>query len=452
MEEKMKSLFEYLKEIYELKTRVVLDYKKFDSEIDIEDFKNIYENITDIHDFSKDISGDEEYFTIKYISVEKAMPKIPSEVKGYVEVNENGISLNNDEDINTEIREKYNQYINEYKKAKKVNELIRKYNSIYEMFFELNRRKNEFEEKIEVILGKGLFVYKTKEGYLIRRHIFEAPIKIDIKQENNTIYLRIDKEGKANIEHNFLAGFDFKIKDRDSLLKLENECEEQYLMKDKINFDELYKRYLNCASFKYEYVKDTFYSDVEPEKAYIFNKDNIIVRKKQPTLWMEDLNDIVNKIDNNEFKPENILPYLIVEKEDEKIKELLYSEDNEESLVLFPLASNEEQYKVVRQTNDSNLVLVQGPPGTGKSHTIANLISNYVSYGKKILVTSEKSKALEVIKDKLPIEIRDLSMTLLTDTQNNNELSNSIQIVLDKYKDKDYLYEYQNKIGNLEKN
>ena len=451
MEEKMKSLFEYLKEIYELKTRVVLDYKKFDSEIDIEDFKNIYENITDIHDFSKDISGDEEYFTIKYISVEKAMPKIPSEVKGYVEVNENGISLNNDEDINIEIREKYNQYINEYKKAKKVNELIRKYNSIYEMFFELNRRKNEFEEKIEVILGKGLFVYKTKEGYLIRRHIFEAPIKIDIKQENNTIYLRIDKESKANIEHNFLAGFDFKIKDRDSLLKLENECEEQYLMKDKINFDELYKRYLNCASFKYEYVKDTFYSDVEPEKAYIFNKDNIIVRKKQPTLWMEDLNDIVNKIDNNEFKPENILPYLIVEKEDEKIKELLYSEDNEKSLVLFPLASNEEQYKVVRQTNDSNLVLVQGPPGTGKSHTIANLISNYVSYGKKILVTSEKSKALEVIKDKLPIEIRDLSMTLLTDTQNNNELSNSIQIVLDKYKDKDYLYEYQNKIENLEK-
>ena len=47
--------------------------------------------------------------------------------------------------------------------------------------------------------------------------------------------------------------------------------------------------------------------------------------------------------------------------------------------------------------------------------------------------------------------MRDLSMTLLTDTQNNNELSNSIQIVLDKYKDKDYLYEYQNKIESLEK-
>ena len=58
---------------------------------------------------------------------------------------------------------------------------------------------------------------------IIRRHIFESPIKIDIKQENNTIHLRIDKESKANIEYNFLSGFDFKIKDRDSLLKLKNE-------------------------------------------------------------------------------------------------------------------------------------------------------------------------------------------------------------------------------------
>lgn len=39
------------------------------------------------------------------------------------------------------------------------------------------------KKKINVILGKGLLVYKTKEGYLIRRYIFEAPIKIDIKQE-----------------------------------------------------------------------------------------------------------------------------------------------------------------------------------------------------------------------------------------------------------------------------
>ena len=39
----------------------------------------------------------------------KFMPKIPNEIKDYVEVIENEISLNNDENINTEIREKYNK-------------------------------------------------------------------------------------------------------------------------------------------------------------------------------------------------------------------------------------------------------------------------------------------------------------------------------------------------------
>lgn len=451
MEDKIKNLFEYIKEIYQLKTRVIMDYKRFDNEIDLEDFKNTYESIADIHEFSQDISNDDEYFTLKYISVEKAMPKIPEDIKEYVDIDEQGMKLSNNNDISKDVKEKFDKYINEYKEAKKVNELIKKYNELYELFFDINKRKQEFEEKIEIVFCKGLFVYKTKDEYVVRRHIFEAPLKIDIKQENNTIQLKISKEEKCNIEYDFLTGIDFKIKDRDLLQNLKKEYEEKYLLGEKINFNTLFDSYLNAVVFKYEYVKDTFYSDVEKEKAYIFNKNNIIVRKKQPTIWMEDLNNIVEKINNNEFQSENILPYLIIEKNDEKIKELLYCENNNtNSTILFPLPSNEEQYKVVRQTEDSNLVLVQGPPGTGKSHTIANLISNYVSDGKRILVTSEKSKALEVIKEKLPIDIRDLSMTLLSDTQNNNELSNSIQIVLDKYKDKDYLNEYENKIKDLE--
>lgn len=113
-----------------------LDILKFDSHI-ISDIKDMY--IADMH---------------KY--VKKSLETVKIE----------------DEDISKEIKEKYNQYINEYKEAKRVNELIKKYNSIYEMFFELNRRKNEFEEKIEVIFGKGLFVYKTKEGYLNKKTYF----------------------------------------------------------------------------------------------------------------------------------------------------------------------------------------------------------------------------------------------------------------------------------------
>ena len=451
MENGVKNLFEYLKEIYQLKTRAVQDYKKFDKEIDVDEFEDTYSSIADIHKFSDDISNSEEYFTLKYITVSKPMPKIPTELKEYIDFNESGIVLADPSNTPEDIKNLYNKYNAEYKESKKINDLITKYNDIYQYFFEINRRIQEFEEKFEVVLGKGLFVYKTKYNTIIRRHIFEAPLKIDIKTENNTIYLRIDKQGKANIEYNFLPNIDFQIKDRDSLLKTKKEYEEKFSLDDNIDFDELYNKYLNSVAFNYEYVKGTFYSEIDQEKAYIFDENNIIVRKKQPTIWMEDLNNIVNKINNNEFNTSNVLPYLIIEKDEGKIQELLYSNEETNKRILFPLPSNEEQYKVVRQTEGSNLVLVQGPPGTGKSHTIANLISNYVSDGKRILVTSEKSKALEVIREKLPDKIRDLSMALLSDAQNTNELSNSIQIVLDRYKDKDYLNEYEERIQELEK-
>ena len=41
MEDNVKKLFEYLREIYKLKTKVVLDYKKFDATIEPEEFKKI---------------------------------------------------------------------------------------------------------------------------------------------------------------------------------------------------------------------------------------------------------------------------------------------------------------------------------------------------------------------------------------------------------------------------
>lgn len=450
MEDNVKKLFEYLREIYKLKTKVVLDYKKFDATIELEEFKKIYSNIADIHEFSSDISAKDEYFAIKYINVKSKEPKVPKELEQYTEIKDEKLVLITSKEIPNEIEEMYNQYLEECIKTKKVNELIDKYNSLYEYFYDINRRKNEFEEKIEILLGKGLFIYKTQTEEIIRRHVFEVPLNIEIDQDTNTIYLRINKENKPNLEYNFLYAYDFKIKDRETLSNLKNEYQEKYLDGEVINFEELYKQYLNSASLKWDYINENEEKSIENEKAYIFNKDSIIVRKKQPTVWMDDLNTIVSKIENNNFKTQNMLPYLIVEKDEEKINELLHPETIDDSLVLFPLESNEEQYKVVNQTKNSNLVLVQGPPGTGKSHTIANLISNYVAEGKRVLVTSEKSKALEVIKYKLPEQIRNLSMTLLGDIQDSNELSNSIQMVLDKYKDKEYLSEYEKKIKELE--
>lgn len=45
--------------------------------------------------------------------------------------------------------------------------------------------------------------------------------------------------------------------------------------------------------------------------------------------------------------------------------------------------------------------VLDGPPGTGKSQTIANIIADSLSVGRKVLFVSEKIAALEVVKNRL---------------------------------------------------
>ena len=70
---------------------------------------------------------------------------------------------------------------------------------------------------------------------------------------------------------------------------------------------------------------------------------------------------------------------------------------------------------------------VQGPPGTGKSHTIANIISHYVAYGKRVLVVAEKEQALRALTDKIPAGIKDLTVSVLgADAESRRELESAI--------------------------
>ena len=106
--------------------------------------------------------------------------------------------------------------------------------------------------------------------------------------------------------------------------------------------------------------------------------------------------------------------------------------------VFFPLPSNEEQSKIVRHASGSAGVVVQGPPGTGKSHTIANLISHYLATGQRVLVTAQTAQALEVLRDKMPVELQDLCVCLLGDTRRTDkDLQKSVKGILGRHQDAD---------------
>lgn len=81
------------------------------------------------------------------------------------------------------------------------------------------------------------------------------------------------------------------------------------------------------------------------------------------------------------------------------------------------------QEKAVKSVNESDQLVIYGPPGTGKSQTIANIISDSLSKGKKILMVSQKRAALDVIYNRI------------------SKLNSKVAIVHDAEKDKRAFYD-----------
>lgn len=98
--------------------------------------------------------------------------------------------------------------------------------------------------------------------------------------------------------------------------------------------------------------------------------------------------------------------------------------------LFFPLPYNDEQVTIVQRLEQSSGVAVQGPPGTGKTHTIANIICHYLATGRRVLVTSRGEPALEVLQSKIPEEVRQLTVALLTsDREGVRQFQGSIEAI-----------------------
>ncbi|MCQ2800086.1 MAG: DUF4011 domain-containing protein [Bacilli bacterium] len=65
------------------------------------------------------------------------------------------------------------------------------------------------------------------------------------------------------------------------------------------------------------------------------------------------------------------------------------------------LPADSSQIKAIVDAEKGESFILDGPPGTGKSQTIANMITNFLYHGKKVLFVAEKEVALDVVKKRL---------------------------------------------------
>jgi len=113
---------------------------------------------------------------------------------------------------------------------------------------------------------------------------------------------------------------------------------------------------------------------------------------------VEDLKDINSQFDRYRFL--------------QKVKE---------EQMFTPFKIDAFQENALKAVKSGNSIVVQGPPGTGKSQLICNLISDFISRGKNVLIVSQKRAALDVVYQRLREKKMDDFCALVHDFKNDRK-------------------------------
>lgn len=318
---------------------------------------------------------------------------------------------------------------NEWKRwAEKVKKVY-KANLLYDQLYALRLLLKNEGDTHELLLGHGLLTWKHPSVGAIYAPIFFTPLTLDFDASKRTIEINPDPMFRNFVEITPVSEMDNPAEiDLDKWMGAVNSNPFDFwhleTLKSQAN------TFLNYLSPNAE---DHFTDEIAAtptitENPSIWNTPLILVRKRTNSLWSKYAETIKRDIEQNGSKSTEFINDLIGEYEEEKENIGLRESEKEtastikEPELFFPLPWNDEQKRIAERIEANYGVVVKGPPGTGKSHTIANLIARFLSQGKSVLVTSQTSKALEVLRGKLPENIRSLAVSQLHQTAKRDDV------------------------------
>lgn len=297
--------------------------------------------------------------------------------------------------------------------------------AIYGYFFTLYQRFQREGELLDLAIGHGLLSWNNGKE-TINHPLLITHLEL-IFDSQKGIFSLLPKEQGTVMEIEMLDGID--LPNISHLHNLRKYIEESGI--DPADSEITYPLYKDIAHLldpdgKFETNKEQKKPTNYP---LIMELPILFLRQKSGQLWKEELQNIINEIKQGLEVPKTLLS--LVEKEsieqDESEKQEWKSVGEE---LLFPLPANEDQKEIARRLANNIGLTVQGPPGTGKSHTIANLISHLLAHGKRVLVTSHTERALRVLTNKIPEEIRSLCVSVLGgDARSLQEIEDSIRSI-----------------------
>ncbi|MEW6536518.1 MAG: AAA domain-containing protein [Candidatus Auribacterota bacterium] len=337
-------------------------------------------------------------------------------------------------DDNPQLFELWCNYLdNEWKPWAKESERLKKIQNLYSKLHYIYQSQKNLSETYEAILGIGLLKWKNLSNRNILRHLLVADISIELDARGTIIVMPTH----LRLEQDMLEINERPSKDvQDHLEELLHQTSDNLDDKDKIV--RIFEEWINDNSSE-----GKFFDDFEiPEKfekyPIISLSPAIMLRKRNERSFIKIYDDIIAQIETGAPISNNIGKILGINHERPWSPDYSHEDHGKSHSIkleeiYFPKDWNDKQIEIVEKLNSNEGLLVQGPPGTGKSHTIANLICHLLANGKKILITSQAPRALKVLKNMLPDEIKDLVVNLLgQDSQSQNDLKNSVEYIIDK--------------------
>lgn len=292
--------------------------------------------------------------------------------------------------------------------------------------FEQRERLILDRESAELVWGFGRARWSV-DGYVVDHPLVTVPVEISLDPESQR--LSITPAGQAEVEIRYLAGLD--IYDRPSVTAAREAAAELDLDPwDPKESSELFLRLARALDNDGTVVAE---AGTPGANLVVDGSWTLYLRPRVPDS-QGFLNDMRAIYLADGTIPEPLRDIVSSAAHVSVAANYMDSHDSATPVVpdplLLPLATNEEQKRILELAQTHPGVTVQGPPGTGKSHTIANLISHYAAYGQRVLVVAEKEQALRVLADKIPSGIRDLTVSVLgADEESRKTLEKSVMTI-----------------------
>lgn len=299
---------------------------------------------------------------------------------------------------------------------------------VYEAVDFMRRRLEEAEERYELILGVGLLVWRDPTGVTVKRHLLTAPAEISLDAARGVVTV-----SPAASFDGFRIELDMLELQHQPRLEgagLDDRLEELDIQAwDRAKVGEILRVIANKASPDAQVDGSSLKPPERADETFrVLYTPALILRERRPTAYEELITRLLEGAEDQSFSLTPPWERFISEGEPSGGGAGASPEDPEansglgDSRLYFPLPTNEEQRKIAERLRVRPYVLVKGPPGTGKSHTIANLICHLLASGERVLVTAHAPKALAVLKDLLPGDIRNLCVTTFGSTRDDQRL------------------------------